>query len=164
MSAKKDAVVAVDENDPDVFINKAIAPITENEEVSFEDLIRIAEEGSGVIEFVGSIWEVCDKSLLIDEPFMIYDVRHYEGKFGPAVAVMLVSKEQLKGSNGPQDHFVINDGSTGLYQQVIGMVKRSGKKSGILCPRGLRASTYDYDITDGFGERITGEATTYYVA
>lgn len=168
MPAKKSAstdVAEVNEDDPTVFINKALDTVVSEElATDFDSLFRAAEESGQLIEFVGSIWEVCDKSLLIDEPFLIFDVRYYEGKFGDAVAVMLVTKNKLKGANGEQDHFVINDGSTGLYQQVVDMVKRAKTKSGILCPRGLRASTYDYDIVDGFGEHVTGEATTYYVA
>jgi hypothetical protein len=164
---KKDALVEVDETNPDVFINKSLGTITDNEELDFDALMRLAEETEqGVIEFVGSIWQVVKKEVLMGVPFFIFDVRHYQGKFGDAVAVMCITKEPVKGETGDAtDHVVINDGSTGLYQQVVEMIKRAKTKSGILCPRGLRSSTYDYDIEDPFsGKHETGEATTYYVA
>jgi hypothetical protein len=73
---------------------------------------------------------------------------------------MVITKDTIDG----KDHFVINDGSTGIFQQVTGMISRSGRKSGILCPNGLRGSTYDKEIYDPFEETTkTIEATTYYV-
>ena len=96
-------------------------------------------------------------------PFMIADVKEYiSAQYGePFCAIMLVTRDEIDGRN----QFVINDGSTGIYEQVKGMVERSKRKSGIICPNGLRASKYEKVISDAFGNAPdkTIQATTYYV-
>lgn len=111
-----------------------------------------------IITVSSSPWEVLkDKARLIGVPFMIADVAHYVGKFGDAVAVMLLTEDNHR--------YVINDGSSGIYRQVMDIVNRTGRKAGLKCPNGLRASTYTKTITDPFeGTTKDMEATTYYIA
>ncbi len=144
---------------PDVYINKVAQGIGNYVPTSWDDLVAYAEEHGGeIIEFEGSAWEILkDKRELVGVEFMIADVRTYSGKFGEAVAVMLVTRSPLP--NHKDCRYVINDGSTGLQQQVTDMVLRTGRKAGILCPNGLRASDYMYE--DETGKQIP--ATTFYV-
>lgn len=155
----------VEPEDFQAYINKEVQGIGNFVPTSWEDLV--SHNDGEIIEFEGSPWILLkDKSKLVDVPFMIADVRHYEGNYGSAVAIMLLTENPLPGFEGDAPRYVINDGSTGLYDQVTQMVARSHKKSGILCPRGLRASNYTYQQKDFDGNPMGPEipATTYYVA
>ena len=150
-------VVVPDEVD---YVNKMLDGIGNYVPDSWDDLTAWVEEhGEGIIEFKGSAWEVLsDKSLLVGVPFLIADVRAYKGKFGPAVAICLLTQQPLPGHD--DNKYVINDGSTGIHEQVMSMIMTAKRKTGISCPRGLRASDYIY--VDDKGNEIP--ATTYYVA
>jgi hypothetical protein len=149
LKAQDDAVIAA--------INKEAGGIDFMAMESWESVA--AQFGGEVIVFEGSQFKVTDKKDLIEVPFMIVDVRAYEGKWGLAVAVCILLE------NG--EKLVFNDGSTGVKQQVLQTVLSKKRKSGIMCPNGLRKSEYTYqrpkgfDDADGF-EDI--EATTYYIA
>lgn len=54
---------------------------------------------------------------------------------------------------------IINDGSTGLHDQLRELTQRTGRQGGLVAKRGLRASDYDYVEADG----TKSEATTYYI-
>lgn len=112
-----------------------------------------------VIEFEGSPYKVVDKRTLVGVPFMIVDVRFsWSSKFdGPFVNVLALTKDNEK--------VVINDGSTGIMEQVKYMLQKNKRKAGILCPNGLRASDYKVTVEDAFeGTSKEIEATTYYIA
>lgn len=134
---------------------------------------ELAEAFDGeLIQFQGSPWKVTDKADLVGVPFVIADIRAYEGKFGDAIAVMAL----VKGEDDKPQRVVFNDGSSGVMAQVIHMVRSTGKKSGILCEGGLRVSEYDYEPKDLDGVSLVGKpkpeggvyektpAATYYVA
>lgn len=135
---------------------------------------EVAEAFQGeLIEFEGSPWKVIDKKDLVGVPFVIADVRAYEGKFGnDVVAVMAL----VKGDDDKPRRVVFNDGSTGVKDQVFHMIRSTGRKSGILCEGGLRASEYTYEPRDLDGNSLVGKkgldgkiieatpAVTYYVA
>ena len=169
-------VVPVNDAGEDIveYINRKVEGIGNMVPTSWDDLL-VSEDGEilEAIEFEGSPWIVVDKSKLVGVPFRIADVRAWTSdKFGrDAIAVMLMTKNPLMMDSGePYKHnrYVINDGSTGVFEQVTGMVKRIGRKRGIDCPNGLRASEYDYVEKDFDGNPIPGKpvvkATTYYVA
>ena len=129
---------------------------------TYEDLEDFFANEGGLITFEGSAYMVIDKAKLEGVPFAIVDTRiwHSTKYDNDAMSIMLVTKDELDGRN----HFVINDGSTGIMQQVLGAVERSGRKGGFACPNGLRSSTYDVEVTDPFeGTTKTIEATTYYI-
>lgn len=135
--------------------------------------VAAAFEGE-LIEFEGSPWKVIDKAELVGVPFVIADVRAYYGKFdNDVVAVMALVQGD---DNEKVRRVVFNDGSTGIKEQVLHMVRTTGRKAGILCAGGLRASDYTYTPTDLDGNSLVGKkapdgttyketpATTYYVA
>ncbi len=143
---------------------------------SWEEIEEAFAEEGGILTFEGSPYMVIDKEKLVDVPFMIVDVRVWRSdQFGrDAVSVMLMTKEPLDtdridpmtGEKEERNLFVINDGSTGIFEQVTGMVARSGRKGGIMCPGGLRKSEYTKHLEDPFGNETPKDiqATTYYVA
>lgn len=55
---------------------------------------------------------------------------------------------------------IINDGSTGIYQQLKAVTNLKGIQGGLLVRGGLRKSEYPYETPDG----SIVEATTYYLA
>jgi hypothetical protein len=120
----------------------------------------IAEAFDGeILDFQGSPWKVVDKETLIGVPFMIADTRFYwsEKYDNPVVSLMVLTKDNEK--------LVINDGSTGIMEQVRVMLQASGRKSGILCSNGLRKSEYTVEVHDPFeDETKTIQAATYYIA
>lgn len=122
---------------------------------SWQDVAEFFE--GELIEFQGSPYTVVKKDVLIDLPFLITDVRFYESHQydSEAVAICCITEAG--------DKWVFNDGSTGVFQQVKHMVSTSKRKAGILC-KGLRKSTYETEIPDGFdGDTKTIEATTFYI-
>lgn len=156
-----------------------VEPVDEQAEIDVYELINKQAQGplmpttwgefvdsntGELIEFEGSPWAVIKKEALLDVPFIIADVRVYKGKYGdPVVAVMCVTETPLPGTEKAM--YVFNDGSTGVYEQVVGMIKTTGKKSGIICKKGLRKSDYTYTEHDSFeGTDKEIPATTYYVA
>lgn len=55
--------------------------------------------------------------------------------------------------------YIINDGSTGIRDQLKELTARTGRQGGLTAKLGLRASDYDY--VDEKGKKT--EATTYYI-
>lgn len=130
---------------------------------TFEEMEEFFASEGGILTFEGSAYSVLDKDKLIGVPFMIADVRfwHSDKYDREAVSVMLLTKTTIE----DKDHFVINDGSTGIYEQVKQMVQSSGRKAGIMCPNGLRVSEYDTVVHDEFGNEPdkTIKSRTFYV-
>lgn len=131
---------------------------------TWEDMEALFEQEGGLITFEGSAYQVIDKAKLVDVPFAIVDTRvwHSQKFDNDAMSIMLMTKEPID----ERTHFVINDGSTGIMQQVIGAIDRSGKRGGFMCPNGLRSSTYTVEVTDPFNPDKPAkeiEATTYYI-
>lgn len=121
---------------------------------------EVAEAFAGeIVVFEGSPWKVVDKDTLIGVPFMICDVRvSWSTKFdNPFVNILALTKENEK--------VVINDGSTGIMEQMLHMLNKSKRKAGIMCENGLRKSEYEVEVYDAFkDETKTIQAATYYIA
>lgn len=76
-----------------------------------------------------------DKDRLIGMPFVVLTYGFNEGDFGEFASVLLVTDRG--------DRIILNDGSTGVYEQLLDIMKTTDKMGGIFFPRGLRKSTYD---------------------
>jgi len=122
----------------------------------FQD--KLASVGLESITISGSPYEVVKKDVLVDVPFAIIDVREYEGKFGPTVAVACITQDNRR--------LVFNDGSTGVMSQLKDIIAQTGRRGGFICPNGLRASSFEYQPTDFDGQPMGNPipATTYYIA
>lgn len=149
------------------YVNKELEGIGNYVPDNFAALVEYAEQHYGeIIEVEGSPWQVIDKAKLVGVPFMIADARLYDGKFGEAIAVMLMTEKPLDPDDErDKGRYVINDGSTGVKEQLLGMIRRTGRKGGIMVSRGLRASEYMFQQTDFDNNPIGPEipATTYYL-
>jgi hypothetical protein len=126
---------------------------------TIEELTQFFESEGGVIEVEGSPWESVTKQSLVGKPFYIVHVKFFTGTYGPAVALLCFIRDEMK-------RVVISDGSTGIFQQIKGMVERTGRFGGYIVRNGLRVSEYTYTQKDFFGNPI-GEpvpAKTYYLS
>lgn len=92
--------------------------------------------------------DVRNKKELVGVPFLVGNVKFNKGNFGPFVSVKAVDTSNAE--------FVFNDGSTGVYRQIVGKLHKAGLlDEGItkpdmqeydvrwVCPKGLRVSEYE---------------------
>lgn len=107
---------------------------------SFEDAARIAVEAYGDVvdaaEEMGNGFKVvADKNELIGVPFIVLHTRVNEyGDHGAFVSLMAVTQDNRK--------VIFNDGSTGVFTQIVEMTKATGRNGGYLFKNGLRKSEY----------------------
>lgn len=104
---------------------------------------------------IGSGFEVLDnKERLLGVPFICVEWSFPMGDYGPFAAVTIVTKSGEK--------LILNDGSmkSGLGQQLQDYTARTGKRTGLLCNKGLTVSRYTYVNEKG----EPSPAATYYIA
>jgi hypothetical protein len=108
------------------------------------------------VEVIVSPYEVLnkDKSPLLNVPFFIRKVafkKDPETEGGYAVVHLVDANDKL---------WVMTDGSTGIYTQLVKIVENAGRDHDFFIANGLRKS--DYKIPDG--PNAGQPATTYYLA
>lgn len=96
-----------------------------------------------------------DKSNLCGVPLLFLSWNFNQGEHGPFVSAHVIA--QVKGMNVPAK-FILNDGSTGIYEQLKAYTDKTSKSAGLLVKRGLRRSDYQYD--DNGTQK---NATTFYL-
>ena len=98
-----------------------------------------------------------DKTRLVGVPFAILDWRFNPGDFGDFVSMTVLTKSGEK--------WIVNDGSTGICEQMRGVDKRLGGKPTVLrVEKGLHKSEYSTMIWDSKkGEDVETSATTFYL-
>lgn len=111
---------------------------------SFEDAMRLAADTFGgsvdISELeLGNGFRIAtddDKARLVGQPFLILAYTFNEGDFGEFATMMIITSP-----NG--DKLIVNDGSTGIFPQLLDIMKTYNKLGGIFVSKGLRASVYD---------------------
>lgn len=111
---------------------------------SFEDAIALLEQhGATILDSaeLGDGFSVIakdEKNRLIGVPFVIMQAVQTEGDHGTFVSLRIVTK------NG--EKLVLNDGSTGICEQLITLWEQKPETKGkpFLCRHGLRVSEYDH--------------------
>ena len=120
---------------------------------SIEDASR--EIGDGF-----SVLPTDRKHILIGVPLMFTEWNFYQGENGEFVAARAIAQQD----GGGIRKLVINDGSTGICEQLREYSKRTGRYGGLLVRHGLRKSEYDVEIEDRrTGEKSMKHAVTYYL-
>jgi len=94
---------------------------------------------------------ICGVPLL----FLFWQFSEGIGEKGEKVTAHVV---QLGADGSVVGKFIINDGSTGVYEQLKEYTARTNAFKGLFVPKGLRASDYTTTI-NGHDQ----EATTYYI-
>lgn len=107
---------------------------------SYEDALALAEAIHGnvvdISEELGSGFAMLeDKSVLVKQKFVILQWRFSPGDYLKGfVSVGLVT------SRG--DKYIMNDGSTGIYDTLLEFSQETQRFGGIVVPKGLRRSEY----------------------
>lgn len=124
---------------------------------SFDDIKTVA----GIAGSITSIGEVLgtgfsvldDKMRLVGIQFIVvkFSVHKSEKNGGEFSTLHVVTDTKEK--------WIVNDGSTGIHEQMKELKEKMGAVCPLLVPRGLRVSEYDY--TDGKGN--TSRAATFYL-
>lgn len=110
----------------------------------FESAMRTAVETYGTVDDATqelgngfALLSKDDKKKLVGKPFLAlywtFNPGDYGGHFASMVAI-----------TNDNQRFIINDGSSGIYQDLLSYSQEhNGRQGGLLCPGGLRESTYD---------------------
>lgn len=102
---------------------------------------------------------VKDKNIFLGKPLMFLEWRFNEGDQGEFVSARVIVQEQ----NGIA-RYILNDGSTGIYQQLKELSESRNVFGGLAVRNGLRKSDYTYDdVDEKTGEVKQKPATTYYI-
>ena len=124
---------------------------------SFAELSQLINETGIVVTDVSSVLgdgfsvlPTDEKNTLIGVPFVILSWTFSEGDNGEFVSLRIVTRTDRK--------LIINDGSTGIHDQVRKM-HADGVLPVVFVPRGLRVSEYDYEDDHGKKKR----ASTFYL-
>lgn len=125
---------------------------------SFDDALKLAAELVGEENILRADQEIGDgfgilknKDSLIETPLIFISWDFNVGDQGEYVSVKVMTKEGRK--------FILNDGSTGIYAQLVAYTAKKKVCGGLLVGKGLRRS--DYTFTNEKGEETP--ATTYYI-
>jgi hypothetical protein len=146
---------------------KNVAPVVPGKNISsdelsalnsFDDALRLVQAKVGetnvgvAADEIGDGFKLLDnKDQLIGVPFIGITWDFHQGDHGEFVSLKLMTKDGLK--------FIVNDGSTGLRDQLIAYSKKKNTQGGLFCEKGFRRSDYTY--TDEKGKE--SPATTYYL-
>lgn len=137
---------------------KGLSSAQLSEITSFEDALKLAREQYGeaavvaAADVLGDGFKLLDnKDQLIEVPFLALAWDFHQGDHGEFVSVKVVTRDGLK--------FVMNDGSTGIRDQLMQYSAEKNQYGGLFCMKGLRRS--DYMHTDEDGKESA--AKTYYI-
>lgn len=116
---------------------------------TWDDAMRLAMATTGdaplmASEVMGDGFELIDgekgKATLVDVPFMLLEWTFRDGDFGTYVSCRGMTKDGRK--------FILNDGSTGIAEQLAKLTKdNAGRLSNLVVHKGLRVSEYPTDAS-----------------
>lgn len=108
---------------------------------TFEQAYALAAEAYGGVvdasELLGTGFDVLnsdEKKQLVNVPFIVLDSRIHDGEQGAFCSLVAVTEKGAR--------YIINDGSTGIYAQVLRLREKTAKDGGWLIRHGLRDSEY----------------------
>jgi hypothetical protein len=101
-----------------------------------------------------------DKARLIGVPCLFVEWRFNPGAYGePFVSAGVIAKIP-----GGIARYIVNDGSTGIRDQLQSFTERTGKRGGLYSAKGLRRSDYTKMIwNDKLQKEVETPATTFYI-
>jgi hypothetical protein len=127
---------------------------------SFDEAVRLATQEHGPIATVSDVLGdgfalLNNKAILTGVPCLFMEWAFRDGDFGrPFVSVRVVARN----ADGGMSRYIVNDGSTGIAEQLAAYTKKTGKLGGLFAAHGLRKSDYDIETDEG-----PKAATTYYI-
>jgi len=130
---------------------------------NWEAAIALTQEQTGTIasaaEEMGDGFRLLDtkeKRLLIGVPCIFMEWRFSMGDMGEFVSARIAARH----GHDSLGKYIINDGSTGIYSQLLAYTEKHNVYGGLVSERGLRVSNYEWEDPN------TGEkkpATTFYI-
>jgi hypothetical protein len=146
---------------------------------SWDDAVRLAQGEFGTVLQIhdtelGDGFRVAseeDERRLIGVPLMLLEWRWNDGDFGEYVSVVAIAQ----GENGQATKWIINDGSTGIREQIRDFETKYERNGGLMVRNGLRVSDYHTDLDTGMpiskkdvveyhkDGRKTGKGHTFYL-
>lgn len=115
---------------------------------SFEDALSLAADTHGGV--VDASKEIGDGFALLDEegkarlvgvPLIFMEWTFYSGDYG---SNFVSSRVVVRNPDGGMSKYIINDGSTGIADQLARVQNSTGRTGGLFCRYGLRVSEYTY--------------------
>lgn len=114
---------------------------------SFDEAVRLATEAYGPIDDAADLGDGFallkeeDKRRLVGIPLLFLEWNFYPGDYGSMfVAIRMVARNK----DGGVSKYIVNDGSTGIADQLAAYTKRTGKSGGLMVRQGFRVSEYTY--------------------
>lgn len=125
---------------------------------SFDDALKLAAEKFGhdnialASDVIGDGFKLLEsKDQLIGTQILLLSWDFYMGDHGEFAAIRVVTRDGRK--------LVVNDGSSGIRDQLMAYEAKTQRKGGLLVEKGFRRSDYEYE--DEKGQKKP--ATTYYL-
>lgn len=128
---------------------------------NFDDAVRLATEVHGQI--VAADQELGDgfallskeqKNLLCGIPLLLLEWKFRGGDFGKFVTLRIIARNP----DGSASKYIVNDGSTGIAEQLADYQTNTGRTGGMFVGKGFRRSDYEVEI-DG----DMRDASTFYL-
>ncbi|SRR5258708_463556 len=131
--------------------------------LSTMDFDALVASAANIAPWIGSGWTVVptkEQSKLEGVPFVIVDIAERAGDFGPYYSLQVRLRNPIVIDGTETDRVVINDGSTGIYEQLSSMLDNGqAPQVPYFVSHGLNASHYKYKADDGTEK----PATTFYL-
>lgn len=125
---------------------------------SFQDALSLLQDKYGAESVAVADQELGDGFKLLENKdqlngvgFIAVNWDFHQGDHGEFVTVKVMTEDGQK--------YIVNDGSSGIRDQLMAYTAKSGKQAGMFCRKGLRRSDYTYTDDDG----KTKPAKTYYI-
>ncbi|HVI71481.1 MAG TPA: hypothetical protein VM656_08355 [Pyrinomonadaceae bacterium] len=128
---------------------------------SFDDAVRIATEVHGSLTYADqelgdgfALLSKEQKNLLCGVPLLLLEWKFRGGDFGNFVTMRVIARNP----DGNVSKYIVNDGSTGIAEQLADYQTATQRTGGMFVGKGFRRSDYEVEID---GE--TRGASTYYL-
>lgn len=125
------------------------------------DFDALVQASTNIAAHIGSGWTVVptkEQHKLVGVPFVIVDIKRRDGDYGEYLSLQCRLRNALIIDSTETDRVVINDGSTGIMQQLLSM--EVAPQLPYFISHGLRKSEYTYKDLDDGKEK---PAFTYYL-
>jgi hypothetical protein len=128
---------------------------------SFDEAIRLATEVHGHVTYADqelgdgfALLSKDQKNLLCGVPLLLLEWKFRGGDFGNFVTLRVIARNP----DGSVAKYIVNDGSTGIAEQLADYMTNTGRTGGMFVGKGFRRSDYEVEIN---GE--TRDASTFYL-
>lgn len=128
---------------------------------NFDEAIALAAQVHGEIVYADAelgdgfaLLSKDQKNLLCGVPLLLMEWKFRAGDFGNFVTLRVIARNP----DGSVSRYIVNDGSTGIAEQLAQYQKDKGRSGGMFVGKGFRRSDYEVEIN---GE--TRDASTFYL-